>query len=895
LSNFFNILKTKFFIPTLKEDLTERVNLVNKINHGIKKKLTIVTSSAGFGKTTLLVQWAYNKKNIGWLSLSSHDNYLKFFLIYFISSISILEKELKENIITSINSSKEINTDYIITLIINNILEQNIDFTLIIDDYHHISNIDIINFISFFIENKPDNFHLILSGRSIPDIPLIARLRGENQLNEINTELLRFNSIQIKELLQRYRFNLSEDELKIINENTDGWIMGLKLTILSLEQNSQDESFIEKLKGLNKYISEYLFNEVLAKLEPDLRTFLLKTSLLSRFNNELCNYITGFDDSYRIIEKLQNRNLFIYNLDNEQKWFRYHHLFAEFLQEKFKLEKPEAFIETELKASEWLLKHEYISEAVFHALRIQKKEQIANIIEKVSHKLLSIQQYDLLTELFKNLDETYIVESPKIYVYYLWFLILNFRDQEFNKILKYSDILINKYDLNDDYKEFSLASQIALVCSSKELVKINFREAIKYAKKAIKKLRQDDDFVLGIAYLNLGTAKIYEEKYQESLNYISLSIPHNLKAANYSSISGAYLSKAFILQSQGNFILAENLYQECISIQGKHFLSSQSIILKNLAEIYYEWNNLEKAKEYYEKASKLSIQACHFNYVVMLNIYCSYLNCALTLQDLELAEKLIKKIELFLIKSMAIIPEIYLDAFSALQVRFFILKNNTDQIKNWLEKFEAGIENLNKKSINFFTESYIYSEYLIKTGKLEEALKISYIIYEHFKLTGQKYFLTKTIILQAVILNKKSEKQKALQKLRTALELAEPEKYIRVFVDIGISLISLFIKIYNEPQKGKHSFSKEFIKEILKANNINEYEFTEQESLEELFSEREREIIQQLNSGLSYDGIALELFVSKNTVKAHLKSIYKKLDVNTKEQALIKAKKKFLI
>ena len=364
------LLSTKLFIPRPRKNLVSRPRLVERLNAGLDGKLTLIAAPAGFGKSTLLSEWIpQSPRCVTWLSLDDGDNDSTRFWTYFIASIQQLRSDLGEGALALLQSPQAPPITSILTTLINDISVFPDVFAIIIDDYHLIDSQAIHEALTFLIDHLPGNMHLIITTRVDPPLPL-ARLRAHNKLTEIRANDLRFTADEIESFLTReLGIDLTTEEVTVLETRTEGWIAGLQIAALSMQAHEDIPGFIRAFSGSHRHILGYLADEVINQRPKGTLNFLLQTSILDRLNGSLCNAITGESDGQEILESLEQANLFITPLDDENRWYRYHHLFAEVLQGRLHQAQPQQVPELHRRASEWFEEKGLGTESIEYALR----------------------------------------------------------------------------------------------------------------------------------------------------------------------------------------------------------------------------------------------------------------------------------------------------------------------------------------------------------------------------------------------------------------------------------------------------------------------------------------------------------------------------------------------
>jgi LuxR family maltose regulon positive regulatory protein len=382
------LLTTKLFIPRVAPGLVLRPRLLQRFKDILNNVLTIISAPAGFGKTTLLSQWIHTNKPLiptAWLSLDESENDPMRFWDYIIATLRTIQSGIGANSLTLLHSPQPLPIESVLIPLINDIAAISGETVLVLDDYHFIQSTPVHQGLIFFIEHMPPGIHLVISTRMDPLLPL-PHFRGKGKMLEIGADDLRFTLEEAAELLKSVPGPaLPPEEVRAINTRTEGWAVGLKMVVLSLSRHTDVKTAIAALTGSQRYIMDYLTDEVLRQLPEKMREFLLRTSILERLSAPLCDVVTGMSASQDILTELERANLFIVPLDELQQWYRYHHLFAELLRHHFEIEyPPETVAELQKKASEWHEVHGFKEEAVNYALAAQDWQKALDLVNTIS-------------------------------------------------------------------------------------------------------------------------------------------------------------------------------------------------------------------------------------------------------------------------------------------------------------------------------------------------------------------------------------------------------------------------------------------------------------------------------------------------------------------------------
>jgi len=378
--------------------------LIEQLNEGLNRKLTLISAPAGFGKTTLASSWIQlQERPFAWLSLDENDNDLRVFFAYFISLMQRIDKNLGRDALITIQASQSLQVEPLLIMMVNEIdaFGKEIIFTL--DDYHLISNQAVHDALDYLIEHMPFRMHLVIIGRTDPNISK-SRLRVSGQLTEIRSNDLRFTEAEAATFLNDLMdLNLTPEDITALEKRTEGWIAGLQLAALSLHEREDKHKFITQFSGSHHYIIDYLVEEVLSRQPEEVRTFLLQTSILDQLTAPLCDATLGISSSREIMQRLSESNLFLIPLDDHREWYRYHHLFADFLWSCLQDNQHENILELHSQAAKWYKQNGLIHEALNHYLEAEDFESAASLAENHAKGLLEHSELATLVSCTLNL------------------------------------------------------------------------------------------------------------------------------------------------------------------------------------------------------------------------------------------------------------------------------------------------------------------------------------------------------------------------------------------------------------------------------------------------------------------------------------------------------------
>ncbi|MFC1996515.1 hypothetical protein ACFLXI_02770 [Chloroflexota bacterium] len=608
------LLATKLYVPSPSPDLVPRVRLNEQLNTGLSRKLTLVSAPAGFGKTTLLSAWIQEVRSVmpvAWLSLENADDDLTRFLTYFVAALQTIESNIGQKILAAFQSPGLPNSEIVLTTLINEIAEYHGDLVLILDDYHMIESKSIGQALNFILEHLPGNMHLVISTRVDPPLPL-ARLRARGQMTELRTTNLRFTSDEITVFLnQVMNLGLSAEDIAALESRTEGWISGLQLAALSLQDKDDVTGFIRSFTGSHHHILNYLLEEVLNQQSPDVQSFLLQTSILKRLTGPLCDAVctdeTGPDSGQSTLERLTNSNLFIVPLDDERRWYRYHHLFADLLQARLKRLQPGLMNTLHLRAVEWFDENGFITEAVNHAFSASDYDRAASIIERVASGTLLQGRLTTILGWLDTLPYGILDARPRLRFYHAWSLAIAGQPKIADKILLDARSSLETKPVSPE--NLALRGELAALRTGIIIYHNNPDEIIQEATEAFTYLPEDNVISRSRVYMALGTAYAYKDEMQKALETYERGrdLALNANAPFLATANIELLTEPLAYQLGRLKDAAENLTQILALGKAKDgtyqaFTGAAHVLL---AEINLEWNNYVEASRYLEKGFEL--------------------------------------------------------------------------------------------------------------------------------------------------------------------------------------------------------------------------------------------------------------------------------------------------
>jgi LuxR family maltose regulon positive regulatory protein len=912
-----SILATKLFIPSPRKELVHRPRLIKLLNRGLSRKLTLVSAPAGFGKTTLISEWVNNpeldnsnkssgKNRIAWLSLEKGDNDLVQFLSYFINALNRIEGF--EAVIGGkaqgmLQSPQPAPTEDIISSLINDVSEITDRIILVLDDYHVIESSIIDDALTFIIKHLPHQMHLVISTRQDPHLPL-ARLRAGDLLTDLRATDLRFTSSEATDFLNIVmKLNLSLEDIRKLETRTEGWIAGLQLAAISLQGSEDNTNFINSFTGSHHLILDYLIEEVLEHQSPNVEAFLLNTAILNRLSTSLCNAVSEQEESHEILEALERANIFIIPLDNERKWYRYHHLFQELLQERLDHTHPAKEIELHRRAAVWWDENGYMDQAIEHALCCKDPEWAASLLESHIDELWHAGKGLVIWRWIRRLPIDIVDSKPMLCIMRGYFQQGGGEYEASKQSLQLAEELID-IGINKSVKEaqqsepnsstdfMMLKGKLAVIRSFVHSFEGDFQETVRNFDEAQKFLPTWELDWRSLAALARGEVYGFLCDIDAVLIAQSEAIEACKTSGNYYFAlieSGKF---AITLKENGQLQEALQLSQEQPRIAEELGLSESALvgslyfalgeILAETGDLTEALANAKKGMMFDERSSYLPVWRCWG--------YFSYMRILLSFSNYSEIEVIIQKLRSLAMEPHT--PDWIASQADIWQTRVWLAQEKLGLADTWLEKRGLEIDcDSTDYGIFCLQESIVVARVLLALDRLEEAVELLTYLHEFTHKNGLVAREIEILVLSSLIYQAEGDLPEALSMLEQALVLAEPGGFVWIFIDEGPTMAHL---LYEALSRG---IATDYVSRLLAAFSIAEPEQADstksqgdQPALIEPLSDREVEVLQLIAQGITNRKIASGLFISPNTVKVHTRNIYGKLAVNNRLEAVTKAR-----
>jgi ATP/maltotriose-dependent transcriptional regulator MalT len=883
ISSFQTVIKTKLHPPVNRSQLVKRKCLIQKLMKDKKAKLTLVAAPAGFGKTTLLGQWfekLVNSELCCWYSLDHADDDPTRFLLHFIASLRTSLPNFGTSVLQILETTIISDITDTLALIINDLVDNTQSLNLFLDDYHFSNSEQINQFIELLINLSPENFHLIIAGRMRPTFPLSGlKVRGE--LNEITANHLRFDDDEARNFMNDiYMLDLSNKQLTELYEHSEGWVAGLQLASLSLRDIERRDEFIDSFSGNLRDIADYLAADVLNQQPEAIRNFLLRTAILQRLNADVCMALTGLKDSQRFLDKLEEQNLFILPLDQERKWYRYHHLFHEFLLGQLRRQFPGEIVSLYTKAAAWSDSAGFTGEAVDYSLLSGDMDKTIMLVESQVEEELKAGRMPRVNNWVDRIPEDAYKLHPKLLFAKCTALYhMNRADQAEAALALFKEN--NDPATKDDPEVTLIEAGIAIA-----------RDDVEHILPSLSQLQEIPvGFSAGIVHNIRGYALAELNDYDNAQQSLNNARRHHMLNGSAFGVAYADCFLGFIDLAKAN---TQQCYDRFASYEQDFGKSSESYVTPVPAImrgiVLYEWNELDKALELLKPNLPLIEQVGHIKllslgYITLAKIYNAR-------DDYIGASRYFDRI--YTLATSRGTPYERLRALvEAEHIRCLIGKSKINEAIDNAASMNIDIDS----TAPFLPECWervscltllIWSRLQIASGMSRRSLPVLKHLEELANKVNRYKKVIECKILQAIALNKLADQGSAKKHLIDALKLALPNRNIRTFIEEEQELLTLLKSL---PGSGLNREMHTYINDICTAWLHAGLEEGEPGaiSLVEPLSQREIEILQLIAAGQSNHVIADKLYISENTVKWHVKNIFGKLSVNKRAAAVVVA------
>jgi ATP/maltotriose-dependent transcriptional regulator MalT len=879
-----HLLATKLYIPPPCQILVLRPRLIEALSISQTSSLTLVSAPAGYGKTTLVSNWLRQTETPStWLSLDEGDNDPIRFLQYFLKALQKIDPEIQSDLLGLPQEMRPTSFEASLNIIINEIVGRVTPFIFVLDDFHIIHSESVLKILAYLLEHLPPQMHLVVLTRIDPPLPL-ARMRARNRLTDIRADQLRFTRDEMAVFLNDVMgLALSADDLSALETRTEGWIASLQLAALSMRSSNDIHGFVSAFTGSHHYVMDYLVEEVIGLQPKKVGDFLMLTSILDHMCGSLCESVIGADleepvDGQEMLEALERMNLFVIPLDDERRWYRYHHLFADVLRKRLEQHYPGSLPKLHQRASLWFEQNGLVPETIRHSLKAGDQDRVIQLIEQNGPLLLISGELNALSIWIKAVESRSQMH-PWIHIIKAWLFILTGQPERAEEGLQIAEKLISPLETDTQIK--IMQGAIATGRSYRSFINGDTNQTAAFARQAVEYLPDVDlvsRSIRSIATALLGEACLMNGELEEARQACTEAKKIGQAAGNVHAVLVVNCALGRIFVEQGLLHQAAEIYAETLQIAARpDFRKSVTTgeVYAELSQVSYEWNNLEAALEQVHSCIALcrqwgqkSFQAKGFMMLARLEEV--YGNAVAAAEHMNIAEKLSKEANFAFKYSVWV---------KCALVRLWIAQGNLEKASQIVQ--ESGITINDEIPYLREPEFLALLHLLLAQGNYEAAMVLSKRLLQKAETGKRIGRVIEVLVLQALIFQCRQETERALTVLKRALSFAKPERYIRTFVDEGEPMARLlhlarsrqveteyatYLLSVTEKAAGKmHPPSQLLIKPL---------------------TMREIEVLRLIEAGCSNQDIAGKLVISMPTVKRHISNIYAKLGAESRTQAV---------
>jgi ATP/maltotriose-dependent transcriptional regulator MalT len=897
------LLRTKIHLPSTRPNLVPRTRLREQILQGLHGPLTLVIAPAGFGKTTMVASSIVDcGMPVAWLSLDKTDNDVERFLKYLIAALREVDNSIGSEASQLLATSQPARHETILTSLINDLDIIHREIILILDDYHFISSETVHEGVAFLLEHCPNTIHLVIATRSDPPLPL-ARLRARGQTVELRAADLRFTRPEAAQFLNDVMgLHLDTSSVAVLAERTEGWIAGLQMAALSMRDREDIPGFIKGFSGTNRYILDYLLEEVLASQSLEIQRFLLCTSILERLTVSLCDAVLANDDrsksseafklsgSGSALEYLERANLFLVPLDDERIWYRYHHLFADLLRTQLQKSLCDKGVaQYHLRASEWYERNDFPIEAIRHASFASDSERIERLIEQNYLVMLNRGEMSGIRSWMGKLNTELVTRRPWLCLYEAfsrsWFGQL----EEAKLFLKEAEERIRSEASGPNTQ--AMLGYHAYVQSRITAMEGDTQRAVELCRTARENIPADN---LGLQ-IEIGITLGYEYfLFGDFINanqtlHTMIRSANSVRAVNNPVAASAILARVHVLQ--GSLHDAYNLFQQAAQLipeTGGHYQGAIGLVDVGIAALLCEWNDIETALTRVKKGLEFLPSWGKADDLALAYITLSRIQLALG-NRVDAVGALEKAIHL--IQTCGVFSEAR-SAVETAQVKMWLIQGEWLAVDHWVAALEKRLGPHDPFRYEDELTHITLARVFIAQKKLDEAIRILSCLEESAQSGGRMGRLIEIMLLKALAMQAIGDIQQAGLALAKSLTLAGPGGYVRVFLDEGQPMRMLLAQWLAQASPGS---IRDYAINLLSNYEAESHTATQEKiapgtELIVPLTQRELEVLHLIATGRTNQEIAQKLVVARGTVKAHTASIYRKLYVANRTEAVARAR-----
>jgi LuxR family maltose regulon positive regulatory protein len=890
-----SLVATKLHAPRPRRELVDRPRLTGRLSGSSLPSLTLVSAPAGFGKTTLLAEWFADGESDGralaWLSLDGRDNDLVVFWTYLVGALEASGVGVGAHTADMLQRAEPVQAA--VGALLNDLAAIDGEVVVALDDYHVIDSVEVHETVASLLEHLPRNVHLVLAGRADPPLPL-ARLRARGELLEVRAADLRFTSAEAAAYLNgSMGLTLTEADVDALEARTEGWIAALQLAAISMQGRDDASRFVANFAGDDRFVVDFLVEEVLERQPADVRSFLLETSILDRFTGATCDAVTASPagDGRAMLERLDRANLFLVALDDRRHWYRYHHLFADVLRVRLRDERPGRVAELHGRASDWFEGEGDRTEAIAQAMAGGHHDQAARLVELAAPRLRQDRQEATLRAWLEALPPEVFVDRPVLAMALIGARVATHDPRGVEALLAGVEAALERstpppvvHDLDELGR---LPAELLVHRAGLAMLAGDFGATIPLADRVLELVDPADDRMRGVASALLGLGHwaagdlvVAEDRYAEAIRAFTASdhLPDML---------GCSLARGDVLIALGRLGDAERNFEAGLRCTAEHpGLRGAADVHVGLSEVLIERDDLDGAEHHLVTSAGLGDAAGLPQHAYRWRVTMARLCRARG--DLDQALELID--EAAPLYDTDFSPPVR--PVAALRARVQLACGDLDAALAWVADRRLTVHD-QLSYVGEFEHITLCRTVIARDaarrdpGALDDALALLDRLQAAARAGQRVGSLIEVLVLRAAALHARGDVRAATAALEEALHLSQPEGHVRLFLHAGPGVVALLRRVASEPGAGAHA------RRVLAAAEGGEIGPTvgspAVQPLVEPLSARELDVLRMLRSDLNGPEIAGEMLVSLNTLRTHTKSIFTKLGVNSRREAVRRA------
>lgn len=887
------LLETKLHAPRRRRGLVERPRLTGRLVGSTLPALTIVAAPAGFGKTTLLADWFAGPGGEGlstaWVSLDARDNDATVFWSYVIAAVRCIVPDEGRRAGSLLASSQPL--EAVVASLLNDLANVSDDVVLVLDDYHVIESAPLHDSMAFLLSHLPPQVHMVLGTRADPPLPL-ARLRARGDLLEIRAADLRFTPDEsVAYFNDAMGLRLTTADVAALDARTEGWIAALQLAALSMKGRDDTSAFIANFTGDDRFVVDYLAEEVLERQSGDVRRFLLETAIMDRLTGPLCDSVTGGSGGKAMLEHLDRANLFLVPLDDRRVWYRYHHLFADVLRARLLDEDPDHVGELHLRASDWHEANGGRAEAITHAMAGEHFDRAARLIELAAPELRQSRQEGTLRRWLDVLPDEVFQDRPVLAITLVGARMATGDVSGVEPLLEVVESTLARSApppvVFDNELFDALPAQVLVQRAGLALLSGDIEATITHATRVLDLIEPIDHLrrgsanaLLALAHWTQGDLGTAEHRYNAAIRAL-------IAADHLPDMLGCSLALADIQIAQGRLTAATETFRSGLRWTTEHpGLRGAADMHAGLSEVLIERNELDAAASHLATSTDLGDSAGLPQHAYRWRVAMARLCRARG--DLDAALRLIEEA-----------APIYDTDFSppvrpvvAIRARVQLAAGDLGAATEWMAA--RGLTATDDLSYIREYEHITVARVLIARHRvdhadvdLDDALSLLNRLLAAAEAGSRIGSAIEILVLLATAHHARDDTAAALAALTDALRRSEPEGHVRLFLHAGPGITELLRSVASEERASAHA--RKVLAATCSGGESSQVPPTARPVLVDELSARELDVLRLLRSDLSGPDIARELVVSLSTVRSHTKSIYVKLGVNSRREAVTRA------